>query len=189
MEDNRVTWIERYQRSTALVKDACVGVGRVVIEVHRAAGVRAGEDLEPAVHLVRAIEGDHQIRSAVFRDRVTLLPGDECHVLVPGKASANAGRLQVDLIDDPARRGHADRFHELQDPPVVAEESHRLAGRRRKRYLSQRARSDRSLPSAAAPSLYLVAGTVDLGIRSEMRTLSRQIIGRPAKRFDLSWCK
>src|SRR4051794_19131874 len=99
MEDNRVTWIERYQRSTALVEDARVGIGRVVIEVHRAAGLRAGEALKTAVHLVCAIEGDHQIRSAVFRDRVTLLPGDECRVLVPGKATANPGRLQVDLID------------------------------------------------------------------------------------------
>src|SRR5947208_2969160 len=107
MEDNRVTWIERDQRSTALVEDACVRVGRVVIELHRTAGMCPGEDLEPAVPLVRAIERDHQIRPAVVRDCVTLLPRYERHVLMPGKATANPGRLQVDLINDPARRGHA----------------------------------------------------------------------------------
>lgn len=44
-----------------------------------------------------------------------LLPGNERRVLMPGKGSANLRRLQVDLVDDPARRGHADRLHELQD--------------------------------------------------------------------------
>src|SRR5688572_11856216 len=117
MEDHRVARVERYERSTALVEDACVRMGGVVIEVHYPAGVGAGEDLEPAVPLVRAIEGDHQVRPAVFRDRVTLLPANERRVLVPRKAGADPGRLQVDLIDDPARRAHADRLEELQDPP------------------------------------------------------------------------
>src|SRR5207237_1936268 len=61
MEDDRVPRIERDQRSTALVEDARIGIGSVVIEVHRAARVRAGDDAEAAVHLIRAIEGDDQI--------------------------------------------------------------------------------------------------------------------------------
>ena len=96
MEDHRVTWIERYERSTTLVEDARIRTGGVVIELHRAAGMGAGEDLEPAVHLVRAIEGDHQIGPAVLPDRVTPLPCDEGRVLMPGKTGANPGRLQVD---------------------------------------------------------------------------------------------
>ena len=62
MEDDRVTGIERDQRSTALVEHACIGVGRVVIEVNRAVDMGAGEDFEPAVPLIPAIEGDDQIR-------------------------------------------------------------------------------------------------------------------------------
>jgi hypothetical protein len=145
--------------------------------------------LEPAVHLVRAIEGDHQIRPAVFRDRVTLLPCDERRVLMPGKASADPGRLQVDLIHDPARRGHTDRLHELQDPPVVAEQGDLLAGGRRKRDLSQRSGHDRGLTSVAARGLHLVPRAVDLGVGLEVRTLRRQLVGRRAKGSDLSRCE
>ena len=66
MEDDRVTGIERDQSSTALVEHVCIGVGRVVgrvvIEVTRAVDMGAGEDFEPAVPLIPAIEGDDQIR-------------------------------------------------------------------------------------------------------------------------------
>src|SRR5215212_8152004 len=181
MEDYRVAWVERYERSTALVEDACIRMGGVVIEVDCPASMGAGEDLEPAVHLVRAIEGDHQVRPAVFRDRVTLLPGNERRVLVPRKAGADPGRLQVDLIENPARRAHADRLDDLQDPPVVAEEGHLHTGRRRKRDLSQRPGMDRVLTSAAARGLDVITRAVDLAICDEVRTFRRELVARRAK--------
>ena len=37
--------------------------------------------------------------------------------------------------------------------------------------------------------MHLQPAAVDLGVGTEVRTLPRQIVGRPAQGFDLSWCE
>ena len=64
MKDYRVARIERDQRATTLVEYAGIGVGGVVVELHRAPGMRAREDLEPTVRLVGGYDVVHSLGNA-----------------------------------------------------------------------------------------------------------------------------